>query len=158
MNASAFRDLRARVMFWSSENCTSRRWARFENFKTSRASVNQEMHEQVHVIFCLLYSQQLYFRRHKILATFYRFYRFFRFSWSYSLIFWLTFRSVKFCQTFNQVCVVFKVFWVLFSFSYSTSLSFEIVERLSPNLLSFSNLALAGVSIETALNNLKYTL
>ena len=39
--------------------CTSRR--RFENFKTSRATINQEMHERVHAIFCLLYSQQSYF-------------------------------------------------------------------------------------------------
>ena len=51
MNASAFHDLWARVMFWSSQNCASRR----------RKTINQEMHEQVHAILCLLYSQQSYF-------------------------------------------------------------------------------------------------
>ena len=60
MNASSFRDLWARVMFWSSQNCTIQRRVQFENLKTSRATINQEMHEQVHAIFCLLYSQQSY--------------------------------------------------------------------------------------------------
>ena len=49
------------MMFWSSQNCTSRRRVRFENFKTSRATINQGMHEQAHAIFCLLYSQHSYF-------------------------------------------------------------------------------------------------
>ena len=61
MNASAFLDLWAQVMFWSSQNCTSRRRVRSGNFKTSQATRNQEMHKQVHAIFCLLYSQQSYF-------------------------------------------------------------------------------------------------
>ena len=33
----------------------------FENFKTSWSTINQEMHEQVCAIFCLLYFQQSYF-------------------------------------------------------------------------------------------------
>ena len=59
MNAGAFRDLWMRVLFSSSQNCTSRWRMPLENFKTSQATINQEMHEQVHAIFCLLYSQQL---------------------------------------------------------------------------------------------------
>ena len=32
----------------------------FEKFKTLQTTINQEMHEQVRAVFCLLYSQQSY--------------------------------------------------------------------------------------------------
>ena len=41
-------------MFWKFSKL------QFENFKTSRVTINREMHEQVHTIFYLLYSQQNY--------------------------------------------------------------------------------------------------
>ena len=52
MNVSAFRDLWARVMFCSECN--------LRTFKTSRVTINPEMHEQVHTIIYLLYVQQNY--------------------------------------------------------------------------------------------------
>ena len=57
MNASAFCDIWARVMFWkvlkiarAVGKCNLR------TFKTSRVTINPQMHEQVHAIFYLLYS------------------------------------------------------------------------------------------------------
>ena len=52
MNVSVFRDTWARVMFWEFSN--------LRTFKTSRVTINHEMHEQVDTIFYLLYSQQNY--------------------------------------------------------------------------------------------------
>ena len=148
MNASAFRDLWALVItdVLKFSNCTSRRRARFENFKTSRATINQEMHEQVYAIFFIIFSTIVFW--HKILATFYR--------------------ALRTCKIFNflvdfQFCrpirpsfrpglcsVAFNIFGFLkFSFSCPTSLWFEIAKRLSAILFSFSNLSFAGVSIAT---------
>ena len=115
------------------QNCTSRRRVRFENFKTSRATKNLEMHELVHDIFVYyIFNNRISaWNTCNILSSF-----------SYLLIFWLTFRSIaQFCQTSNQVYVAFKVFWVLeFSSSCSTS-------------LWFSNLALAIVPIATSVQH-----
>ena len=50
----------ARVMFESSQNCTSRRRVQFENFQASRVTINREMHEQVHAIFLfIIFSTKL---------------------------------------------------------------------------------------------------
>ena len=114
----------------------------FENFKTSRETINQEMLEQVHAIFCLSYSQQCGVHA-SMLAAFYQTLR--------GRTFWLTFRAVAhFCQTFNQIRVAFKIFWFLefILLSCSTLLWFEVAKRLSAILFLFSNLALASVSIE----------
>ena len=81
-------------------------------FKTSRVTINHEMHEQVHTIFYLLNSRQNY---SNILSSC---------SCSYSSIFGFTFRRVAHvCQTFNQVCVAFNVF-LFFAFSLSCSTMF----------------------------------
>ena len=53
MNASAFRDILARVMFfWSSQNFTSRRQAQFEHFKNI-TSDHISRNARDHTIFCL---------------------------------------------------------------------------------------------------------
>ena len=58
--ARAFRDFWARVMFESSQNCTSRRRVQFENFQASRVTINHEMHEQVHTTFLfIIFSTKL---------------------------------------------------------------------------------------------------
>ena len=58
--AHEFRDLWARVMFESSQNCTSRRRVQFENFQASRVTINHEMHEQVDTIFLfIIFSTKL---------------------------------------------------------------------------------------------------
>ena len=60
-------------------------------FKTSRVTINHEMHEQVHTVFYLLYSQQNY--SNALLC-----------SCSYSSSFGFSFLSVAHvCQTFNQL-------------------------------------------------------
>ena len=58
MNASAFRNIWARVMFSSSQNCTSRRRVQFENLKTSRETIYHEMHERSYNFF--IYNHKNY--------------------------------------------------------------------------------------------------
>ena len=95
------------------------------------------MRHGVHAIFCLLFSHRSYFGIEYLQSLSSS-------SCSHCSVVWLTFRSVaQFCQTLNQLCVAFKVFWFLeFSFSCSALLCFEIAKRLSAILFLFSNLAL----------------
>ena len=88
--------------------------------KTSRVTINHEMHEQVHTIFYLLYSQQN--NSNTLLC-----------SCSYSSSFGFSFLSVAHvCQRFNQVCVAFNAFlFFAFSFSCSTMFWFDKANRLS---------------------------
>ena len=58
MNASAFRDLWAQVMFGKFPKLHEPKVNATENFKIPRATINHEIHEQAHTIFCLSYSQQ----------------------------------------------------------------------------------------------------
>ena len=101
-------------------------------FKTSRVTINDEMHEQVHTIFYLLYSPQ---NCSNALL----------FSCSYSSSFGFSFLLVAHvCQTFNQVCVAFNMFlFFAFSLSCSTMFWFDKANRLSAFFsLWCSNLAL----------------
>ena len=106
-------------------------------FKTSRVTINHEMHEQVHTIFYLLYSQQNCSNAAYILSSC---------SCSYSSSFGFSFLSVAHvCQPFNQVFVAFNVFlFFAFSLSCSTMFWFDKANRLSAIFFSFwcSNLAL----------------
>ena len=106
-------------------------------FKTSRVTINHEMHEQVHTIFYLLYSQQNCSNAAHILSSC---------SCSYSSSFGFSFLSVAHvCQTFNQVCVAFNgCLFFAFSLSCSTMFWFDKANRLSAIFFSFwcSNLAL----------------
>ena len=129
MNASAFRDLWARV--------TASARAILRTFKTSRVTINHEMHEQVHTIFYLLhYSNALLC------------------SCSYSTSFGFSFLSVAHvCRTFNQVCVAFNVFlFFAFSLSCSTMFWFDKANRLSAIFFHFGVQIwrFPGVSIATS--------
>ena len=91
-------------------------------FKTSRVTINHEMHKQVHTIF--------YYILNKIAQT-----RYILSSClcSYSSSFGFSFLSVAHvCQTFNQVCVAFNEFlFFTFSLSCSTTVWFDKANRLS---------------------------
>ena len=97
-----------------------------KTFKTSLMPINHEMHEQVHTIFYLLYSQQKY---SNVLLC----------SCSYSSSFGFSFLSVTHvCQTFNQVCVALNVFLLFaFSLSSSTMFWFDKANRLSAIFFRF---------------------
>ena len=110
-------------------------------FKTSRLTINHEMHEQVQTIFYLLYSQQNY--SNALLC-----------SCSYSSSFGFSFLSVAHvCQTFNQVCVAFNVFlFFAYSLTCSTMFWFNKANRLSVIYFHFDVQIwrLPGVSIATS--------
>ena len=80
-------------------------------FKTSRVTINHEMHEQVHTIIYLLYYQQNYSNALLCSCSYFS-----SFGFSFLLV-------AHVCQTFNQVCVAFNVF-LFFSFSLSCSMKF----------------------------------
>ena len=95
-------------------------------FKTSRVTINPEIHEQVHTIFYLLYIQQNYsvadvFDCELVM-----------------LVFFSIFLSVPHvCQTFNQVSVVLNVF-LFFGFSSSFSTMFGLIKETDCQPFSFS--------------------
>ena len=60
MNVSAFRDLWARVVLKVLKIARAVGECNLRTFKTSRVTINHEMHEQVHTIFYLLYSRFFY--------------------------------------------------------------------------------------------------
>ena len=113
-------------------------------FKTSRVTINHEMHEQVHTIFYLLYSQQIAQTRYILSSC----------SCSYSFSFGFSFLSVAHvCPTFNQVCVAFNVFlFFAFSLSCSTMFWFDKANRLSAIFFHFGvqTWRFPGVSIATS--------
>ena len=118
MNASAFRDLWALVTSVLKV---------LKTFKTSRVTINHEMHEQVHTIFYLLYSQQNY--SNALLC---------RCSYSSSFGFRFFFSRPCLPDTLTKVCVAFNVFlFFAFSFSCSTMFSFDKGNRLSAIFFHF---------------------
>ena len=88
------------VLFWKFPKLREPKASAIWNFKTSRATINHEMHVQVY--------------------TKYRCFNDYRAARASTSIFLLTFYSVAhFCHTINQVGVAFKVFWMLFCCSTS---------------------------------------
>ena len=69
---------------WSSQNCTIRRQVRFGKFETSRATIKQEMHDQVHAIFLFMFSK---------------------------IVFCQTFK--QFCVAFKVLILFFRIFFKL---------------------------------------------
>ena len=139
MNASAFRGLSEVLKVLKIARAVGE--CNLRTFKTSRVTINHEMHVEVHTILYLLYSQQNY--SNALLC-----------SCSYSSSFGFSFLSViHVCQTFNQVRVAFNVFlFFAFSLSCPTMFWFDKANRLSAIFFHFGVQIwhFPGVSIATS--------
>ena len=114
MNMSAFRDLCPRVVFLKVLKT-------LRTFKTSLVTIDPEMQEHVHTIFYLLYIQQNYYFDDSSSSSCSR---------SYSSVFAFSFLPVVcVCQTFNQVCVVFKVFLFFSHFFQVAQRCFGLIKQ-----------------------------
>ena len=142
MNASSFRNLWVGVMFWKfaklHETKVSAIWE-LQNITSDHKSRNAQASSYNFLFFIFSTMKQRYFNDYPVVCA--------RTLWIF-----LSFCSLAhFWQTFNQVCIAFKVLiFVILIFCCSTSLWFDKAKTIVGHFVLFSTLALASAFFSIA--------